>query len=187
MRPLVLMMVLAAAPAGVAREHGLTVTAPPGWTTTMDGSTFVFNAPKANAELRVALFEKEKRGDPKDCLDQIVSKLAAADGVKKETFTPTTVDAQPAALQTSVDNKRQKVRRIVGCNGKSYFLIDWLDVGASARHEEAFATMLAQIKYEAAAEPKPKPKPAVKKEEGGGPVEPLVPLDPATGAGQGTK
>ena len=100
MRSLLLLAALAAAPAAapVAREHGLSVPAPDGWILTKEGTTFVFSAPGKNAQLRVDLFQKEKDGDPKDCVNQIVEKLAAGDRVSPQTFTPTAVDGQPAAL-----------------------------------------------------------------------------------------
>ncbi|HEY3452656.1 MAG TPA: hypothetical protein VGK67_40300 [Myxococcales bacterium] len=189
MRAMLLLLALTASPAPTpttAREHGVSVPAPEGWTATKEGSTWVFSAPTSNAVLRVDLFQKEKAGDPRDCVGQIVEKLAAADRVAKETFTPMTVDGQPAALQTTVDKRRQKQRRVVGCNGKSYFLIDWLDVGASAKHEDAFAALLTQIRFEAFAEsakPAAKPRPA-KKEAGSESADPLAPLDPSTGSGK---
>ena len=182
MHSLLLLLALAAAPAPLpttAREHGVVVPAPEGWTVAKDGTTWVFNAPTSNGVLRVDLFHKEKTGDPKDCVRQIVENVAAANRVAKEAFTPMTVGGQPAALLTTLDKRRQKERQVVGCNGKSYFLIDWLDVGASAMHEDAFAALLTQIKYEAVAEPAkvaPKPRPAAKK-EGGTAVDPLAPLD----------
>ncbi|MGC4114935.1 MAG: hypothetical protein QM765_10075 [Myxococcales bacterium] len=180
MLSMILAAALTAAPPApvVVREHGLAVTAPEGWTVSKEGTTWVFSPPsKGTASLRVDLFEKEKRGEAADCMNQIVEKLAAAAGETKAAFTSTTIDGQPAALHTSVDKRRQKVRQLSGCNGKSYFLIDWVDVGASAKHEDAFAMLLTQIKYEAAAAAPGKAQAkAAKKEDGSAAVDPLAPL-----------
>jgi hypothetical protein len=145
MHTLLLTLVLTAAP--IATTAGVTVTAPDGWTPTKDGTTFVFTAPDKDAELRVDLYEKEKAGDAQKCVDQLVEKLAAADKVAKDTYAPAVVDGQPASTQSSGEKKHRQ-RRLVGCNGKSYFLIDWMEtkVGGT-KYEKAYAALLAGISY----------------------------------------
>lgn len=176
MTPLALLAALVAASGPVAQAHGITIVAPERWVAAREGTTFVFTAPEKDAELRVDLFEKKAAGDARACVDQIVEKLAAADKVSKDEYRPATVDGQPAATHVlGVDGRRNKQLRVVGCNGRSYFLIDWLALGRGlTRHEEAFADLLTRVRYAAPAKAEPK----VKRKPEARPAtpDPLAPL-----------
>jgi len=157
MHALFLMMTLAGAPApskasgmpSGAVGHGIHVQAPAMWVASMDGTTFVFSAPTQDASLRVDLYEKPKAGDAQTCLDEIVHRLAASEKTSPDSYTPTAVGGQPAATQTTfTPDRKQRTRRIVGCNGKSYFLIDWVELThAGPKYAKAFTQLLTAITY----------------------------------------
>lgn len=133
----------------VASAKGVSVTAPEGWVPSKDGDTFVFSSPGKDAQLRVDLFAKDKQGDAQDCLDQLVEKLAANDKASKDSYAAGVIDSQPSATQvTFTEDRKHRQKRLVGCNGRSYFLIDWVELTHSGpKYEKAFTKLLTGIKY----------------------------------------
>lgn len=149
MLTLVMLALLHADPGATA--HGVSVPAPEGWVASRDDKTFVFSAPGKDASLRVDLFEKDKPTDPQDCVDQLVDNLAKAEKTSKESYAPGAIDNQPSATQvTFTADRKHRQKRLVGCNGKSYFLIDWVELShAGPKYEKAFTRLLTSIHYAA--------------------------------------
>jgi hypothetical protein len=149
MLAMVMFALLAVDPAATA--HGISVPAPEGWVASRDGNTFVFSAPGKDASLRIDLFEKDNSADPQDCVDQLLEKLSSAEKMSKESYVPGAIDGQPSATQvTFTKDRKHRQKRLVGCNGKSYFLIDWVELThAGPKYEKAFTKLLTGIHYAA--------------------------------------
>ncbi len=151
---LALALLLAAPAAPPAKNevvaHGVHVVAPEGWVRSADGTTVVFAAPEKQASVRVDTFEKDAVTDPQDCLDSLIKKLSAGDKQAPETYSPGVLDGQPSATQITVtDDRQHRQKRVIGCNGKDYFLIDWVELThAGPKYEKAFTKLLTGIKYE---------------------------------------
>ena len=146
---MVMFALLAVGPAATA--SGVSVPAPEGWVATRDANTFVFSAPGKDASVRIDLFEKETAADAQDCIDQLLEKLSAAEKLSKESYVPGAVDGQPSATQvTFTKDRKHRQKRLVGCNGKSYFLIDWVELThAGPKYDKAFTKLLTSIHYAA--------------------------------------
>jgi hypothetical protein len=144
---ILILAALAAAP--MASSSTLTVAAPEGWAASKDGTTFVFSPASKDVVLRVDLFEKKDAGDPKACLDQIIANLCKAEKTSSDSYSTIVVDGQPAATQTSVSaDQKIRHRRIVGCNGKAYFLVNWgEDRASNGKYDKAYSAMLTSIAY----------------------------------------
>ena len=68
-----------------------------------------------------------------------------------DTYSPGVLDGQPSATQTTVtEDRAHRQKRVIGCNGKSYFLIDWVELThAGPKYEKVFTKLLTGIKYDA--------------------------------------
>ena len=158
MKTLLLLCALAAAdaPTTEVRAHGVRVLGPEGWVRSAEDSTVVFTSPTKDASIRVDTFEKPAQTEPAACLDQIVDKLANGDKAEKKTYAPGFVDGQPSVTQVKFTaDRKQRERRAVGCNGRSYFLIDWVEAShAGPKYEPQFQKLLSTVHFEPLAAPK---------------------------------
>jgi hypothetical protein len=151
--PLVLVTVLSGSGSDTANDvwtHGVHIHAPAGWAHSLDGTTVVFDAPEKQASMRINTFEKDKVSDSQACIDQLIDKLSGGKQAEKDTYAAGAIDGQPSATQVTYDEGRKhKLRRIIGCNGKNYFLIDWAELSsAGSKYEKEFTRLLTGIKYE---------------------------------------
>jgi hypothetical protein len=146
-----------AAPKADVFSHGVHIVAPAGWARSNDGDTAVFDAPEKMASVRIDTFQKPKETDAQDCLDELVKKLSNGDKKVAETYSQSVLDGQPSATQTTfTDDRKHRQKRVVGCNGKSYFLIDWVELThAGPKYEKGFTKLLTGIKYEPTGDAKP--------------------------------
>jgi hypothetical protein len=153
---LFLSLLLAGAPAAspttvapAASAHGITVTAPAGWLPSKDGSTYLFSSPGKDAKMSIDFGEKDNAVDAQSCVDEVVSKVAAGAKENKETYSATAIDGQPAVTQTTFTaDRKHRQRRLIGCNGKSFFLLDWVELShAGPKYEKAFTQLITGIKY----------------------------------------
>jgi hypothetical protein len=139
----------AASPNDVA-SHGIHVVAPADWVRSVDGTTVIFSAPDKQASVRIDTFEKDKVTDPQDCLDALIKNLSTSDKQSADTYSQSVLDGQPSANQTTfTDDRTHHQKRVIGCNGKNYFLIDWVELThAGPKYEKAFTKLLTGIKYD---------------------------------------
>ena len=158
MKALLLLCALAAAdaPTPEVRAHGVRVLGPEGWARSLEDTTVVFTSPQKDASLRIDTFEKPAQTEPQACLDQIIDKLSNGDKAEKKTYAPGFVDGQPAATQVKfTDGRKQRERRAAGCNGRSYFLVDWVEAShAGPKYEPQFQRLLSTVHFEPLAAPK---------------------------------
>jgi hypothetical protein len=134
----------------VVSGHGVKVVGPDGWKRSDDGTTAVLDAPDRNASIRIDVFEKPKATDAQDCLTQLLDKLSGGSPDERDTYSPGVLDGQPSATQVKLtDDHKHRQRRVVGCNGRSYFLIDWVEVNPPGPkpHDKDFTTLLTGIHY----------------------------------------
>ncbi|MBS2030398.1 MAG: hypothetical protein JST54_21020 [Deltaproteobacteria bacterium] len=138
-----------ATPPPTATAHNITVTAPQGFVRSKDGTTFVFSSPGKDAQMSIDFGEKDKAVDAQACLDEVVSKVAAGAKENQETYAATVIDGQPAVTQTTfTEDRKHRQRRLIGCNGKSFFLLDWVELThAGPKYEKTFTQLLMGIKY----------------------------------------
>jgi len=132
-----------------ATAHNITVTAPQGFVPSKDGTTFVFSSPGKDAQMSIDFGEKDNAVDPQACLDEVVGKVAAGAKESTESYAATVIDGQPAVTQTTFTaDRKHRQRRLIGCNGKSFFLLDWVELThAGPKYEKAFTQLLMNIKY----------------------------------------
>jgi len=156
MHSLMLTLILAGAPAAspattapVASSNGITIAAPAGWVPSKDGTTFLFSSPGKDAQMSVDFGHKDQAVDAQACLDEVVTKVAKGAKESKETYAATVIDGQPAVTQTTFTaDRKHRQRRLIGCNGKSFFLMDWVELThAGPKYEKAFTQLLMGIKY----------------------------------------
>ena len=137
----------AAAPSATA--NGITVGAPAGFVASKDGTTFIFSSPGKDAQMSIDFGKKDQAVDAQACLDEVVAKVASGGKEDKESYSATVIDGQPAVTQTTFTaDRKHRQRRLIGCNGKSFFLLDWVELThAGPKYEKAFTQLMMSIKY----------------------------------------
>lgn len=150
-----LLMLLSGAPSAASVDlskvsgPGIEVAIPEGWTRSSEGTTTVLTAPGKYASARIDLFSKENTTPAKDCMEQLLTKMSNGKKEERATYSSLDLAGQPGATQTTfAGDRKHKSKRLVGCNGKSYFLIDWVEAThAAPKLEKAWTQLLVGIRY----------------------------------------
>jgi hypothetical protein len=133
-------------------SRGVHVNLPPGWKCSNHGGQLFFDSPQKDAQLRIYTFEKERYTDAQTCLDKLVDHLAHGEQKEKASYSTASAGRQPAVTQVKLieENKRQRQRRrLVGCNGLNYVIVDLVEaVEAGSRYENLFTQTVASISFD---------------------------------------